>query len=163
MPFYITNLGSDCFIPGYPWCQNFKPNINWSNSMLNEPKLKMEMLLHGKLEHLCQFAKKQWENKEDNDLIFIISAADAPETPEEALAGLEATLLPDTNKGLWSRVTIPEVECGQVEFIWWTHNAVEMAHEYAKSHIKEEVVLPPQFKHHAALFSDEEVKKFLPS
>jgi hypothetical protein len=85
--------------------------------MLNGPKVKMETLLHGKLEHLHQFAKKQWENKEDNNLIFIISAADAPETPEEALAGLEATLSPDTDEGLWSRVTIPEVECGQVEFI----------------------------------------------
>jgi hypothetical protein len=52
------------------------------------------------IKHLCQFAKKQWEYKEDNNPIFTISAADTPETPEEALAGLEATLLPDTNKGL---------------------------------------------------------------
>jgi hypothetical protein len=80
--------------------------------MLNGPRLKIEMLLHGKLEHLHQFAKKQWENKEDNNLIFTISAADTPETPEEALTGLEATLLPDTDEGLWSRVTILEVECG---------------------------------------------------
>jgi hypothetical protein len=100
MPFYITNLGSDCFILGYPWCQDFKPNIDWSNSMLNGPKLKMKMLLYGKLEHLHQFAKEQQENKEDNDLIFTISTADAPETPEEALAGLEAMLSPDTDEGL---------------------------------------------------------------
>jgi hypothetical protein len=99
-PFYVTNLGLDCFILGYPWCQDFKLNIDWSNSMLNGPKLKMEMLLHGKLEHLHQFTKKQWENKEDNDLIFTISAADTPETPEEALTGLEATLLLDTDEGL---------------------------------------------------------------
>jgi hypothetical protein len=163
MPFYITNLGLDRFILEYPWCQDFKPNINWSNSMLNGLKLKMEMLLHGKLKHLRQFTKKQWENKKDNDLIFTISAADASETPEEALAGLEATLLLDTDEGLWSRVTIPEVECGWVEFIQQTHNAVEMAYEYAKSHAKEEVVLPPQFKCHAVLFSDEEAKKFPPS
>jgi hypothetical protein len=38
-----------------------------------------------------------------------------------------------------------------------------MAYKYAKRHIKEEVVLPPQFKCHAALFSDEEAKKVLPS
>jgi hypothetical protein len=37
-----------------------------------------------------------------------------------------------------------------------------MAHKYTKSHTKEEVVLPPQFKCHAALFSDEEAKKFPP-
>ena len=38
-----------------------------------------------------------------------------------------------------------------------------MAHEYAKSHAKGEVTLPEQFKCHAALFSDEEAKKFPPS
>jgi hypothetical protein len=54
------------------------------------------------------------------------------------------------------------VECGQVEFIWQTHDVVEMAHKYTKSHAKEEVVLSPQFKCHAVLFLDKEVKKFLP-
>jgi hypothetical protein len=53
-------------------------------------------------------------------------------------------------------------ECGQV-LIQRTNNAVEMAHEYAKTHAKEEVKLPECFKRHAALFSDEEAKKFPPS
>jgi hypothetical protein len=35
-----------------------------------------------------------------------------------------------------------------------------MAHEYAKSHAKEEIMLLEEFKCHAALFSDEEAKKF---
>jgi hypothetical protein len=55
------------------------------------------------------------------------------------------------------------MECNQVEFIRCTHNAIEMAHKYAKSHAKEEIMLPEEFKHHAALFSDEEAKKFPPS
>ena len=55
------------------------------------------------------------------------------------------------------------MECGWVEYIRRTHNAVEMAHEYAKSYAKEEVVLLEHFKRHAALFSDEDAKKFLPS
>ena len=38
-----------------------------------------------------------------------------------------------------------------------------MAHEYAKSHQKEEVKLPDEFKRHAALFSDEKAKKLAPS
>jgi hypothetical protein len=54
------------------------------------------------------------------------------------------------------------MECSRVEFIRRTHNAVEMAHEYAKSHAKEEIALPEEFKRHAALFSDEEAKKFPP-
>jgi len=44
-----------------------------------------------------------------------------------------------------------------------THTAIEMAHEYAKQHAKEEVTLPKEFQRHAKLFSDEEAKKFPPS
>ena len=62
----------------------------------------------------------------------------------------------------WMGVTFPEEESGPVE-INRMHNAVEMAHEYAKQHAKEEVTLPEEFKQHAALFSDEEAKKFPPS
>jgi hypothetical protein len=40
---------------------------------------------------------------------------------------------------------------------------IEMAHKYAKENKKEEVKLPEEFKKHAALFSDEEASKFLPS
>jgi hypothetical protein len=55
------------------------------------------------------------------------------------------------------------MECSWVEFIRRTHNAIKMAHEYAKSHAKEEITLPEEFKRHTALFSDEEAKKFPPS
>ena len=35
-----------------------------------------------------------------------------------------------------------------------------MAHKYAEEHKKAEVVLPKEFKEHAALFSDKEAKAF---
>jgi len=38
--------------------------------------------------------------------------------------------------------------------------AIEMAHKYATENTKTEVTLPDKFKHHAALFSDKEAKKF---
>ena len=38
-----------------------------------------------------------------------------------------------------------------------------MAHKYASEHGKKEVTLPEEFKHHKALFSDEEANKFPPS
>jgi len=44
-----------------------------------------------------------------------------------------------------------------------THTAVEMAYKYASEHGKEEVTLPEEFKHHTALFSDEEANKFPPA
>jgi hypothetical protein len=164
-PFYVTNLGTDRFILGYPWCQDFKPDIDWSNSRLNGPKIRMETLLYGKIEHLHHHLKEELKAKEDNDLIFTVSAADTPENPEDALVALEESCQPDDSNDntLWSGVTASEMECGWVEFIRRTHNAVEMAHEYAKNHEKKKITLPERFKRHAALFSDEEAKKFPPS
>jgi len=62
----------------------------------------------------------------------------------------------------WIGVTFPEEKSGPVE-INRMHNAVKMAHEYAKQHAKEEVTLLEEFKWHATLFSDEEAEKFPPS
>ena len=165
VPFYVTNLGDDCFILGYPWCQDFKPDINWANSKLKGPRIHMETLLFGKVQHLHQKLNETLKAKENDDLVFTVSAAITQESPEEALEELEESIQPDNNndESLWSGVTTPEMECGQVEFIRHTHNAVEMAHKYAETHAKEEIKLPERFKQHAALFSDEEAKKFLPS
>ena len=165
VPFYVTNLGDDRFILGYPWCQDFKPDIDWPNSKLKGPKIHMETLLFGKVQHLHKKLNESLKAKENDDLIFTISAATTQETPEEALEGLEASMQPDNDndESLWSRVTTSEMECGRVETIGRTQTAVEMPHEYAKTHAKEEVKLPDRFKRHTMLFSDEEAKKFPPS
>ena len=42
---YVTNLGQDHFIFRYPWCQEFKPDIDWENSAFKGPKIKVETLL----------------------------------------------------------------------------------------------------------------------
>jgi hypothetical protein len=137
VPFYVTNLGQDRFIFGYPWCQDFKPNINWENSMLNGPKIKVETLLYGKMQHVKRIIQQHQEKEED----FVISQGVCPP---------------------WSRVTSEEIQSGWVK-INCTNTAIEMAHKYAKENKKEEVNLPDKFKEHAALFSDEEASKFPPS
>ena len=163
-PFYVADLGTDRFILGYPWCQDFKPSIDWSNLLLNGPKVRMETLLYGKVQHIYQNLKESLRAKENDDLIFSVSVTNMTESPEDALAALEKSMEPGNDDDtLWSRGTTSELECGWVEYIRRTHNAVEMAHEYAKSHTKEEVVLPEHFKRHAVLFSDEDAKKFPPS
>ena len=43
--FYVTNLGSDKMILGYPWLCAFNPDINWPNCKLIGPKVKMETML----------------------------------------------------------------------------------------------------------------------
>jgi hypothetical protein len=44
----------------------------------------------------------------------MISAADTPENPEDALAALEESCQPDNNdnNALWSGVTASKMECG---------------------------------------------------
>jgi NurA-like 5'-3' nuclease len=61
--------------------------------------------------------------------------------PESILQELEEAHREEIPGLEWSRVTSPFEECGRV-LICRTNNAVEMAHEYAKSHTKEEVKLP---------------------
>jgi hypothetical protein len=160
MPFYVTDLGNDHFIFGYPWCQDFKPEIDWENSILKGPKIKVKTLLHGKYQHIKEYVasmRKTQENKDD----LVVNATDTPETPQTVLEELEESLHEEVTGSGWSGVTAPKEECGQV-LIRRTHNAIEMAHEYAKNHRKTEVTLPEIYKRHAALFSDEEAKKFPP-
>jgi hypothetical protein len=135
VPFYITNLGKDHFIFGYPWCQDFKPEIDWKNSHLKGPKIKVETLLHGKYQHI----KEYLNNTRDKD--FIVIRAVCP---------------------LWSRVTSAEMQRGQVE-INHTNTAIKMAHKYAEENPKEKVTLPNEFKQHATLFLDEDAKTFPPA
>jgi hypothetical protein len=55
VPFYVIDLGNDCFIFRYPWCQDFKPEIDWENSILKGPKIKVETLLHGRYQHIKEY------------------------------------------------------------------------------------------------------------
>jgi hypothetical protein len=32
--FYVTNLGQDCIILGYPWLREFNPKVNWEEGWL---------------------------------------------------------------------------------------------------------------------------------
>jgi len=48
--FYVTNLGQDRFILGYPWFREFQPDIDWANGMLRGPTIQMETLLFGTLQ-----------------------------------------------------------------------------------------------------------------
>jgi len=40
--FYVTNLGKDSFILGYPWFRSFTPDIDWANAQLRGPKVRIE-------------------------------------------------------------------------------------------------------------------------
>jgi len=47
--FFVTNLGGDQFIFGYPWLATFNPEINWPEATVNRPRFRVETLVSGKL------------------------------------------------------------------------------------------------------------------
>jgi hypothetical protein len=58
--FYVTNLGSDKIILGYPWLRAFNPEINWPNCKLIGLTIKMEMLLHARNPGLREMLANKW-------------------------------------------------------------------------------------------------------
>jgi len=72
--FFVTNLGGDQFIFGYPWLVTFNPDINWPEAIINGPRFRVKMLVHGKLtqkeylRHMQEIAIAQLE--EGNELIM---------------------------------------------------------------------------------------------
>ena len=94
----------------------------------------METLRHGIFQHACNLIKERKAQDQDNDLIMNIQA-----TTIEDITSDDDDHIP------WMGVTFPKEESGPVE-INRTHNAVEMAYEYAKQHAKEEVTLPKEFE-----------------
>jgi len=82
--FYVTNLGKDKFILGYPWFCTFTPDIDWANNKLQGPKIGIETT------HLATAERvKNWIDKKRQTM----SMAKAECKP---LIG----------------VTAPEMECG---------------------------------------------------
>jgi hypothetical protein len=44
--FFITSLGGDCAILGYPWLRTLTPSIDWRNSRILGPKIIIETALY---------------------------------------------------------------------------------------------------------------------
>ena len=44
--FFITSLGEDCAILGYPWLRMFTPSIDQKNGRVQGPKIIIEMALY---------------------------------------------------------------------------------------------------------------------
>jgi len=114
--FYVSNLGKDRFILGYPWFWAFNPDIDWEEAKLKGPGIKMESIRHKVMEKARSYVQKL----------------------KTQIAAAKIECLP------WSGVTPMETLEGLVE-IKRAHNAIEMAHKYDQEHAKEEVKLPKEF------------------
>jgi len=114
--FYVSDLGKDRFILGYPWFRAFNPEIDWVGAKLKGPGIKMETIRHEVMEKARSYVQK---------LKVQIAVAKTECHP-------------------WLGVTPMETLEGPVE-IKRAHNAIEMAHKYDQEHAKEEVKLPKEF------------------
>jgi len=47
--FFVTSIGCDRWIFGYPWLYDFEPTINWKEGTINGPHFSAQTLVHGKL------------------------------------------------------------------------------------------------------------------
>jgi len=114
--FYISNLGRDRFILGYPWFRAFNPDIDWAEAKLKGPGIKIETIQYKVMEKARSYVQK---------LKTQIAAARMECHP-------------------WSGVTPMETLEGLVE-IKQAHNAIEMAHKYDQENAREEIKLPKEF------------------
>jgi len=58
--FYVTNLGSDKMILGYPWLCTFNLDINWLSYKLIGLGIKMKTLLYTRNPHLREMLANKW-------------------------------------------------------------------------------------------------------
>jgi len=142
--FYVSNLGRDRFILGYPWFRAFAPDINWTSAQLRGPKIKMETLKLKTFQKLKRYKDKLLER------ITIARTQCTPRTGVTPEMGGPAESK-RTQYLLWSGVTPVETQEGLAE-INRMHNAIKMAHKYTMEHGKEEVTLPEEFKCHTTIF-----------
>ena len=63
--FYITDLGKDAFILGYPWYRTFNPTIDWGTGKIMGPLVRMETIRFG----IYKQAKK-WLKEKNDDLML---------------------------------------------------------------------------------------------
>jgi len=159
LQFYVSNLGKDRFILGYPWFRKFNPDIDWENAKLRGPQVKVETIQHNA--KLCAEAwiKYKKERNDQNNLVMNIEACTMQE--EDASWTGEHCLSQEIRPGEAEDIEIPAVSWKEIMQIKATM-AIEMAHKYATENTKTEITLPDKFKQHTTLFSDEEAKKFPP-
>ena len=106
--FYVTNIGKDDFILGYPWFRGFNPDVNWAINQLKGPQVKVETIRYDTMEHAKKWIK---ETRKQAEILQITT-----ETPQLG-------------------VTPVGIQEGPVE-VKRTNMAIEMAHHYTKEHSK---------------------------
>ena len=79
--FYITNIGKDNFILGYPWFQGFNPDVDWTNNQLKGPQVKVETIRYYIMKHAKEWIKEMCKQIEISQI--------TAETPQSGVTPIE--------------------------------------------------------------------------
>ena len=130
--FFVTNLGNDRVIFGYPWLAAFNPTINWPEATVEGPRFHTETLVKGRLmqkeslRHVQEVAISQAE--EGDEIIMMVHVLD-PEPMQLRKTTLATTM-------------------------------AERAYNPANANTEE--TIPAAFKRHWRVFSEEEAWQLPP-
>jgi predicted aspartyl protease len=65
LKFFVTNLGKDQIILGYPWLEAFNPDINWGEGQIKGPKIQFKTTAYASKERIEAAINAQWTILED--------------------------------------------------------------------------------------------------
>jgi hypothetical protein len=144
LQFYITDLGKDRMILGYPWLKTFNPEINWAAAKMK-----------GQLKVEATTSKAQCTMHNALCLRWITTANATPmimnidELQDHAQKIIQSDKIHTSNVG---------------EQIRKTTVAQQMAEKaYNPTKVNTEETIPPKFLHHKKVFSEQEAKCFPPT
>jgi len=130
--FFVTNLGGDRFILGYPWLVTFNPEINWLEATVNGPRFRVETLVSGKL------------------------------TQKEYLQHVQTVAIAQLEEGdeLIMSLEVLGEEPMQIRKTTLAQQMAEKAYDATKVNTEESV--PAVFKRHWRTFSEQEARQLPP-
>ena len=89
--FFITSLGGDRTILGYPWLRTFTPSIDWKSGRVLGPKIIIKTALYkwAREKEICCIVAAVWANnawEEGNEIICQLAPLPTHATQEWAIA-----------------------------------------------------------------------------
>src|SRR5712671_2639844 len=130
--FFVTNLGGDRFIFGYPWLATFNPDINWPEGRVEGSRFRAETLIKGKL------------------------------TQKEFLQHVQMVAIAQLEEGdeLIMTVEVLEPEPMKIRKTTLAQQMAEKAYDSTKVNMEESV--PTAFRRHWKVFSEQEARQLPP-
>jgi len=130
--FFVTNLGGDRFIFGYPWLAEFNPEISWPEAIVKGPRFRVETLVAGKM------------------------------TQQEYLQHVQTVAIAQLEEGdeLIMSLEVLGQEPMQIRKTTLAQQMAEKAYDATK--VNTEETIPAVFKQHWRIFSEQEARQLPP-